>query len=147
MPLKFMTRRELLRTLSAAGLGSAFATRAIADAGDGPAAGGKIRELTPITPNGHPFYPARLVDGKVIQPERPLPIFSETDVLVVGGGPAGFAAAVAAARAGAKTTLMERYGYFGGLWSGGIVLVVISTHAKENGEKIKVMRGIGDELC
>lgn len=146
--MKFMSRRELLRTLSAAGLGSAFATRAIADAaGDAPAAGGKVKELTPMTPNGRALYPARLVDGKVIQPERPLPIFAETDVLVVGGGPAGFAAAVAAARAGAKTTLMERYGYFGGLWSGGIVLVVISTHAKENGEKIKVMRGIGDELC
>jgi ribulose 1,5-bisphosphate synthetase/thiazole synthase len=143
-----MSRRELLRTLSAAGLGSAFATRAIADAaGSAPVAGGKIKELTPMTPTGRALYPARLVNGKVIQPERPLPVFAETDVLVVGGGPAGFAAAVAAARAGAKTTLLERYGYFGGLWSGGIVLVVISTHAKENGEKIKVMRGIGDELC
>ncbi len=148
MTLKLMSRRELLRTLSAAGLGSAFATRAVADAaGAAPAAGGKIRELTPMSPTLRALYPARLVNGKVIQPERPLPIFAETDVLVVGGGPAGFAAAVAAARAGAKTTLMERYGYFGGLWSGGIVLVVISTHAKENGEKVKVMRGIGDELC
>ncbi len=147
MPLKFMTRRDLLRTLSAAGLGSAFATRAIADAGDGPVTGGKIPELKLISPNGRALYPAHIVDGKVIQPERPLSIFAETDVLVVGGGPAGFAAAVSAARAGAKTMLMERYGYFGGLWSGGIVLVVISTHAKENGEKIKVMRGVGDELC
>ena len=147
MQLKFMTRRDLLRTLSAAGLGSAFATRAIADAGDGPAAGGKIKELTPMTPNGRALYPAHIVDGKVIQPERPLPIFAETDVLVVGGGPAGFAAAVSAARAGAKTMLMERYGYFGGLWSGGIVLVVISTHVKENGELVQVMRGVGGELC
>lgn len=148
MSLKSMSRRELLRVLSAAGLGSAFATRAVADAaGDAPAVGGKIKELTPMSPTARALYPARLVNGKVIQPERPLPIFAETDVLVVGGGPAGFAAAVAAARAGAKTTLMERYGYFGGLWSGGIVLVVISTHAKENGEKVKVMRGIGDELC
>ena len=35
---------------------------------------------------------------------------------------------------------------FGGLWSGGLVLVVISTHATENGEKVKVLRGVGDEL-
>ena len=147
MQLKFMTRRDLLRTLSAAGLGSAFATRAIADAGDGPAAGGKVKELTPMAPNGRALYPAHIVDGKVIQPERPLPVFAETDVLVVGGGPAGFAAAVSAARAGAKTMLMERYGYFGGLWSGGIVLVVISTHVKENGELVQVMRGVGGELC
>jgi ribulose 1,5-bisphosphate synthetase/thiazole synthase len=147
MQLQHMTRRELLRTLSAAGLGSAFATRAIADAaGDTPGASGKIKELTPMTPTARALYPARLVNGKVIQPERPLPIFAETDVLVVGGGPAGFAAAVSAARAGAKTMLMERYGYFGGLWAGGIVLYVENTHIQENGEKIKVLRGIGDEL-
>jgi hypothetical protein len=40
---------------------------------------------------------------------------AETDVLVVGGGPAGIAAAIAAARAGAKTMLVERYGFFGGV--------------------------------
>ena len=146
MALKIMTRRELLRVLSAAGLGSAFATRAVADAGEGPLTGGKIPELKLITPTGRALYPAHIVAGQVIQPERPLPVFGEIDVLIVGGGPAGFAAAVAAARAGAKTMLMERYGYFGGLWSGGIVLVVLSTHAKENGEKVKVLRGIGDEL-
>ena len=93
-----------------------------------------------------PRYPAVLADGKVIQPERPLTVAQQTDVLVVGGGPAGFAAAVAAARAGVQTTLVERYGYFGGQWTGGIVLVVISTHAREDGQLVKVMRGIGDEL-
>ena len=43
------------------------------------------------------------------------PILKETDVLVVGGGPAGLSAAIAAARAGAKTILIERYGCFGGV--------------------------------
>src|SRR5437773_4077913 len=52
------------------------------------------------------------------------PVVAETDVLVVGGGPAGQAAAVAAARAGAEVTLLERYGYLGGLASGGMVLVL-----------------------
>jgi len=66
----------------------------------------------------------------------------ETDVLVVGGGPAGFAAA----RAGAKTALVERYGYLGGLWTGGLVLLVYPTHATENGVLTKVVRGVGDEL-
>jgi hypothetical protein len=70
----------------------------------------------------------------------------ETDVLVIGGGPAGFAAAVAAARAGAKTTLVERYGYLGGLWTGGLVLLVYPTHATENGVLTKVVRGVGDDL-
>jgi len=40
---------------------------------------------------------------------------SDVDVLVVGGGPAGLGAAIAAARAGAKTMLLERYGFFGGV--------------------------------
>jgi ribulose 1,5-bisphosphate synthetase/thiazole synthase len=96
-------------------------------------------KLVPVA--DRPRYPARLVGGKVIQPERPLTVVNDTDVLVVGGGPAGFAAAVAAARTGVKTTLVERYGYFGGL-----VLLVISSHAKENGQLVKVLRGVGDEL-
>ncbi|HYB69731.1 MAG TPA: FAD-dependent oxidoreductase, partial [Candidatus Bathyarchaeia archaeon] len=60
----------------------------------------------------------------VIEPSRQTPVVVETDVLVVGGGPAGQAAAVAAARAGAEVTLLERYGYLGGLASGGMVLVL-----------------------
>src|SRR6202521_4636614 len=49
---------------------------------------------------------------------------SRCDVVVVGGGPSGFSAAVAAARLGAKVTLIERYPYLGGLASGGMVLVL-----------------------
>src|SRR5262245_29366127 len=60
----------------------------------------------------------------VDEPGRRTPVVAETDVLVVGGGPAGQAAAVAAARAGAEVTLLERYGYLGGLASGGMVLVL-----------------------
>ena len=58
------------------------------------------------------------------EPGQRTPIVAETDVLVVGGGPAGQAAAVAAARAGVSVTLLERYGYLGGLASGGMVLVL-----------------------
>ncbi|TSD65275.1 FAD-dependent oxidoreductase [Aeromicrobium piscarium] len=52
------------------------------------------------------------------------PIASRSDVLVVGGGPAGVAAAVTAARSGVSVTLLERYSYLGGLASGGMVLVL-----------------------
>jgi hypothetical protein len=60
----------------------------------------------------------------VEEPGRQTPLVAQTDVLVVGGGPAGQSAAVAAARAGAAVTLVERYGYLGGLASGGMVLVL-----------------------
>ena len=144
-----MTRRQLLRYVSAAGFGTAFAGRVIADEAV-PAQKGKVTGLRsllhPMPVEERPHYPATIVGGKVIQPERPLKVAQETDVLVVGGGPAGFAAAVAAARTGAKTTLVERYGYLGGLWTGGIVLVVISTHATENEQRVQVVRGIGDDL-
>ncbi len=45
---------------------------------------------------------------------REVPVLTETDVLVVGGGPAGLAAAVASGREGAQTLLVERYGFLGG---------------------------------
>ena len=58
----------------------------------------------------------------IVEPERELPVLAETDVLVVGGGPAGTAAAVAAARLGADVLLIERYNHLGGLSTGGLVI-------------------------
>ncbi len=62
--------------------------------------------------------------GSYLEPSRRVPIVAETDVLVVGGGPAGVGAAVAARREGARTLLAERYPYLGGMASGGMVLVI-----------------------
>ena len=45
---------------------------------------------------------------------RTIPVMAETDVLVVGGGPAGLSAAIAAGREGVDTLLIERCGFFGG---------------------------------
>ena len=60
----------------------------------------------------------------VNQPARNVKVASQADVVVVGGGPAGVSAALAAARNGAKVTLLERYNHLGGLASGGMVLVL-----------------------
>jgi ribulose 1,5-bisphosphate synthetase/thiazole synthase len=49
------------------------------------------------------------------EPLRRIPIIAETDVLVIGGGPAGVSAAIAAARECVDTMLVERYGCFGGV--------------------------------
>jgi ribulose 1,5-bisphosphate synthetase/thiazole synthase len=150
-----LTRRGLMKVLSAAGFGTliastiridrpALAAAPAAAADANPEGSGFLGKLIP--PTGGPYVPAALVDGKVLLPQRPIPVLHQADVLVVGGGSAGWAAAVAAKRAGAKVALVERYGYFGGLWTGGMVLVVIGTHAKVDGEKRKVVRGLGDEL-
>ena len=50
-----------------------------------------------------------------------VPVHHSTQVLVIGGGPAGFATAVTAARKGAQVTVVERGGYLGGMWTLGIV--------------------------
>ena len=51
---------------------------------------------------------------QITEPGNKIPVIVETDVLVVGGGPSGIAAAVAAAREGAHTTIIERNSCFGG---------------------------------
>ena len=58
-------------------------------------------------------------DKTIFESAREIPVFAETDVLVVGGGPAGTAAAIAAARLGAEVLLVERYNHLGGLATGG----------------------------
>ncbi|MBN2329246.1 MAG: FAD-dependent oxidoreductase, partial [Candidatus Omnitrophica bacterium] len=94
--------------------------------------------------NTTPFADAKTV----VEPAREVPVIEEPDVLVVGGGPAGVAAALAAARAGAETLLIERYNHLGGLWTGGLVLPLLSTHALDsNGKFQQVIFGVGDEMA
>lgn len=61
-------------------------------------------------------------EGKVVN--------KEYDVIVCGGGPAGVAAAVSAARAGAKTCLIELYGCLGGILTSGMICNIIDSHSK-----------------
>lgn len=55
-------------------------------------------------------------------PAREISVIAQAEVLVVGAGPAGLAAAVGAGRVGADVLLLERYGYVGGQATGGLVL-------------------------
>ena len=68
----------------------------------------------------------RFVPGvkTVTEAMREVKVACEADVIVVGGGPGGFAAAVAAARSGARTVLLERYGHLGGMCTGGLVNII-----------------------
>jgi FAD dependent oxidoreductase len=80
----------------------------------------------------------------VSEPARKTPVHAVTQVLVVGGGPAGFAAALAARRAGASEVLLvERYNHLGGLSTGGLV-IWIDRMTDWSGRP--VIAGIGQEL-
>jgi len=80
------------------------------------------------------------------EPARHLPLLAETDVLVAGGGPAGIAAAVCAARHGARTLLVERYGFLGGMGTAGGVTNFAGLYGKRDGETVQLVHGVADEL-
>ena len=84
-----------------------------------------------------------MAGGKVVQPRSDVPVLHKTSVLVVGGGPAGTAAAFSAKRLGVDVTLVERYGYLGGLATGGLVLGIFPLYDRANKQ---VIYGIGEDF-
>jgi hypothetical protein len=80
------------------------------------------------------------------EPARSTPVIAETEVLVLGGGPAGIAAAAAAAQAGRRTLLVERYGFLGGMGTAAGVTNFCGLHANVFGRIEQVVHGIVDEL-
>ena len=80
------------------------------------------------------------------EPARQIPLYGEYEVAVLGGGPAGIAAAVAAARAGRRTLLMERYGFLGGMGTAAGVTNFCGLHANVFGEMHRVVQGVASEL-
>lgn len=82
--------------------------------------------------------------GDIIAFQQNIPVVTGVDVLVVGGGPAGIAAAIAAARAGARTALVERYGFLGGNATAGLVGPFMTSFS-DDGET-QLVKGVFDEL-
>ena len=152
-----ISKREFLKKLGLGGAavatGAAFADEYVPDMSKLPAGscgdpqnvwfGKHIFPLEHTMTDGPSCF---LKDGKVYEPAKELPIFHETDVVVVGGGPAGFSAAVSAARAGAKVALVERYGSLGGLFTNGMVLIMLATSRNTGGKWDLVTRGICEEF-
>ena len=72
----------------------------------------------------------------ISEPSRMIPVVAEADVVVCGGGPGGFSAAIAAARHGARVILIERYGFMGGLATAGLVAPILGHTASESNTAI-----------
>jgi hypothetical protein len=82
----------------------------------------------------------------ITEPARNIPLYGEYEVAVLGGGPAGIAAAVASARAGKRTLLIERYGFLGGMGTAAGVTNFCGLHANVHGEMHRVVQGIASDL-
>ena len=80
------------------------------------------------------------------EPSRDVAVFGTFDVVVLGGGPAGIAAAVGAARAGAATLLVERYGFLGGMGTAAGVTNFCGLFANRFGSIDRVVHGVADDL-
>ncbi|WP_080903627.1 FAD-dependent oxidoreductase [Parabacteroides sp. Marseille-P3160] len=79
----------------------------------------------------------------ILEKQKEIPVIATPDVLVVGSGPAGIAASIASARTGAKTMLIERYGFIGGNLTTSMVNPIFTFH-DINGRQI--IKGIAEEL-
>jgi hypothetical protein len=76
-------------------------------------------------------------DKVILEPAQEVKVCHEVDVVVVGGGPGGHSAAIAAARSGASVVLLERYGHLGGMATGGIVIQI--PHMSDGGEEQQIV--------
>jgi hypothetical protein len=77
---------------------------------------------------------------------REVPVGRECDVLVIGAGPAGLAAAIAAARAGAKTVLVEQFGYLGGTATASLMACINGFRNQVEPDFTQTVRGVAEEI-
>lgn len=85
-------------------------------------------------------------NGALTEPARSVGLLGSFDVVVLGGGPAGIAAASAAARNGASVLLAERYGFLGGMGTAAGVTNFCGLHANVFGEIRQVVHGVAADL-
>ena len=83
---------------------------------------------------------------KIREPAREISVVAETDVVVIGGGPGGIMSALASARTGAKTLLIERYGFVGGMATAGLMTSFNGFRNEHPPDHVQTVRGLAQEL-
>ena len=86
-------------------------------------------------------------NGSIKEPARRIPVVDSADLIVVGGGPAGFAASVAAARQGMDVIMLERGYFLGGLFTGCDVTLLNNMYTPTHNGRVQAVFGICEELC
>ena len=80
------------------------------------------------------------------EPARKIEVLGRYDVIVAGGGCAGFTSALAAARLGARVLLIEQYAFLGGTATAGLMINLVGFRNQVPPDDVQVTRGIGEEL-
>ena len=111
----------------------------MAAAGTVPAEAGPSRKVEQVR--------TRLEErGRLTEPARSIPVVDGADVVVVGGGPAGFAASISAAREGCSVLLLERGYFLGGLFTGCDVTVLNDMFSPAPDGRVQAIYGICEDL-
>lgn len=80
------------------------------------------------------------------EPAKTIPVYGRFDVIVVGGGPAGWAAALSSVRNGAKTIVIERFPFFGGTGTASLMACIVGYRNQVNPNDLQTSKGIAQEL-
>jgi hypothetical protein len=91
------------------------------------------------------FFPSQS-DDVYQEPAKALPVYGRYDVIVVGGGPAGFAAALASVRNGARTLIVERFPFFGGTATASLMLNINGFRNQVKPDGLQTSKGIAEEV-
>jgi hypothetical protein len=85
-------------------------------------------------------------DTGYIEPSKTIPVFGSFDVIVAGGGPAGWAAALSSARNKARTLIVERFPFFGGTATASLMLNINGFRNQKKPDSLQTSKGIAEEL-